>query len=346
MRSLKKHINYTNLLFELQVMPPKISILIPCYNAHQWIAQAIDSALQQTYVNKEVIVIDDGSTDNSLSVIQSFGTDIRWETSANNGGNAARNRLLEMSTGEWLQYLDADDYLLPNKIEKQVKCIYQMPYADILYGPSISEYYGTDGRIFQEIVPIPEPHDSWILLARWFLPQTGSPLWRKQAIIDVGGWRPDQPCCQEHELYLRLLIADKRFEYFSMAGSVYRQWSEQTVCKKDKPEVFRRRLEIENELEAYLHKSNLLTPERQYAINQARFECARTIWLNAPSWANTLIGQIHSRDRTFCPEGAAAPNLYRWVYRLIGFDAAEKIAMLRREIAGKGLFKKEASAQA
>ena len=89
----------------------------------------------------------------------------------------------------------------------------------------------------QEILPIPTPHDPWVLLARWYLPQTGSPLWRRQAIADVGGWKIDQPCCQEHELYLRLLMAGKQFEYCEAAGSVYRQWSESTVCKRDLSET-------------------------------------------------------------------------------------------------------------
>ncbi len=83
-----------------------ISILIPCFKAERWIAQAIESALAQTWPEKEVIVVDDGSTDGSLEVIKSFGDRIRWETGPNRGGNAARNRLLELARGEWLQYLD------------------------------------------------------------------------------------------------------------------------------------------------------------------------------------------------------------------------------------------------
>src|ERR1700730_16393596 len=97
-----------------------VSILIPCYNAERWVAQAIRSALAQTWPDKEVVVVDDGSTDGSLEVIQSFGDVIRYETRPNRGGNVARNRLLELAPGEWIQYLDADDYLLPDKIERQL----------------------------------------------------------------------------------------------------------------------------------------------------------------------------------------------------------------------------------
>ena len=76
-----------------------VSILIPCYNAERWIAQAIESALAQTWSEKEIIVVDDGSTDRSLEVIRQFDGRIRWETGPNRGGNVARNRLLELARG-------------------------------------------------------------------------------------------------------------------------------------------------------------------------------------------------------------------------------------------------------
>lgn len=310
-------------------MNPKVSILIPCYNAEAWIAQSIESALNQTYPNKEIIVVDDGSTDGSLEIIKSFGDAIRWQTGPNQGGNVARNRLLELSTGEWLQYLDADDYLLPDKIEKQVQYLSQVPHTDILYSPSIFEYHQEE-KSWQEVLPIPEPHDPWILLARWYLPQTGSPIWRKQAIIDVGGWKVDQPCCQEHELYLRLLIAGKRFEYFAEAGSVYRQWGESTVCKRDKSQTHRQLLAIQDKIEQHLKATNQLTPARQNAINQTRFENARMIWLSDKTWASQVISKINNTNKAFVPSGQAAPKSYRLVYQLLGFSIAEQIANFKR----------------
>jgi glycosyltransferase involved in cell wall biosynthesis len=311
------------------ILKPLVSILIPCYNAEKWIKQCIESALNQTYPHKEIIVVDDGSTDGSLEIIKSFGHVIHWETGTNKGGNIARNRLLEISTGEWLQYLDADDYLLPDKIAKQVKYLSQVPQTDILYSPSILEYYQQD-KSRQEVLAIPEPHDPWILLARWYLPQTGSPLWRKEAIIDVGGWKVDQPCCQEHELYLRLLIAGKRFEYFGEAGSVYRQWSESTVCKRDKSETHRQLLAIQDKIEQHLKATNQLTQARQNAINQTRFENARMIWLVDKAWASQVILKINNTNKGFIPSGQAAPKSYRLIYRLLGFDVAEKLAYLKR----------------
>jgi glycosyltransferase involved in cell wall biosynthesis len=314
-------------------MPPlTVSILIPCYNADRWIAEAIDSALNQTYPNKEVIVVDDGSSDRSLEIIKSYSDRIRWETQPNQGGNVTRNRLLELSSGEWLQYLDGDDYLLPDKVNKQMQFLAHVPHTDVVYSPSILEFWESDYSC-QEALSIAEPHDPWLLLARWYLPQTGSPLWRKQAIVDVGCWKPNQSCCQEHELYLRLLMAGKQFRYFGESGSVYRQWSESTVCKRDKSATRQRRLEITDRLEQHLDLIGELTKVRQDAINQSRFDCARLIWLSDMKWASRLIAQVRKSDRTFLPQGESAPQTYRLMYKLFGFAVAETVASQKRGLS-------------
>lgn len=309
-----------------------ISILIPCYNAERWIAQAIESALQQDG-DCEVIVVDDGSTDASLEIIQRFGDRIRWESGPNQGGNVARNRLLSLARGEWLQYLDADDYLQPNKIRDQWDWLTRhAPDADVVFSPVILEH-GEPPNAWQEPLPIPEPHDLWVLLARWYLPQTGGPLWRKQAIVEVGGWKPDQPCSQEHELYLRLLIAWKRFVYCPASGAVYRQWSSQTVCQRDRPELRRRVLEILDREEDVLRARGQLTPLRRDAINIARFEAARIAWLTSRDEARAIMAAVRASDPAFVPAGVAAPWRYRVAYRMLGFDGAETLAAGLRNFA-------------
>jgi glycosyltransferase involved in cell wall biosynthesis len=306
-----------------------VSILIPCYNAKRWIAQAIESALAQTWPETEVIVVDDGSSDGSVDVIRQFGDRIHWEAGPNRGGNAARNRLLELSRGTWLQYLDADDYLLPDKIADQMRFVAGRPETDIVFGPWIMEHWSeTESR--RVLLEIHDPSDLWVLLARWWLPQTGGPLWRRDAIADVGGWKVDQPCCQEYELYLRLLIAGRRFSFHPTAGAVYRQWSDETVCKRDKPETLRRRLEITKRAEDALREQHQLTPARLRALNQGRFESARQAWLTNPRLAAEIIAGVRESEPAFVPGGIAAPLHYRVMYRLFGFRAAEGMATVKR----------------
>jgi hypothetical protein len=307
-----------------------VSILIPCYNAERWVAQAIDSALAQTWPEKEVIVVDDGSTDGSLEIVKRFGDRVRFHAGPNLGANTARNRLLQLARGEWLQYLDADDFLLPEKVAMQMTFLASHPDVDVVFGPVTMEHW-TEAKTRRKLLPIPEPRDLWILLARWFLPQNGAALWRKQAIIDVGKWKVDQPCCQEHELYLRLLMAGKRFAYCEHNGAIYRHWGETSLWRGNVPEVHRRRLEIEQRAEDFLRGCNELTPARLYAINVARFETARSAWQYDPAFAKEIMRTIRKVDQDFTPSGPAAPLRYRLACRTLGFTTTENIATFSRK---------------
>ena len=307
-----------------------VSILIPCYNAERWIAQAIESALTQTWTEKEVIVVDDGSTDGSLEIIKHYADCIRWETGPNRGGNVTRNRLLELARGEWIQYLDADDYLLPDKISKQMAFLSAHPITEIVFGPWIMEHWSERGSL-RVLLEIHEPRDPWILLPLWFLPQTGGPLWRRDALIEVGSWKPDQPCCQEYDLYLRLLMAGKSFAYCPEAGAIYRQWGDHTVCKRDKPETLRQRLDITQRAADFLQSHRELTPQRLRAISQGRFEAARQAWQFDREFAAKIIAGIRVSQPEFVPAGLAAPWYYRAIYLLFGFRAAEWLATVKRK---------------
>ena len=307
----------------------RVSILIPCFNADQWLGEAIESALSQTWDDTEVIVVDDGSTDGSLDIVRGFAGRVRWESAANAGANPTRNRLLQLATGAWVQYLDADDCLLPDKIAEQVHFLEGYPDTDVVFGPVTLEHH-EHGAVRLERLEIPAPHDPWILLARWYLPQTGAPLWRKQAIESVGGWKADQPACQEHELYLRLLMAGKCFRYHDSNGAVYRQWSESTLWKKNKRRTRQLRLEIEDRLEAFLKSGDQLTAERLWAINMARFETARSAWLDSRAEALAIVARIHESMPSFVPAGDAAPPRYQRAYRWFGFAATERLAAWSR----------------
>jgi len=146
-------------------VPPFISILIPCYNAERWVQQCIESALGQTYPNKEVIVADDGSTDRSLEVLKSFGDKIQVLQTGHDGANVARNKLVAASRGDWLQFLDADDYLLPEKLADQMQLVEQLNQAvDLVYSPSILRY---EARRVEEAVRIEETADPALNFIRW-----------------------------------------------------------------------------------------------------------------------------------------------------------------------------------
>lgn len=312
----------------------QVSILIPCYNAERWIGAAIRSALEQAYPHKEVIVVDDGSTDGSLDVIRAFGSSIRWETGPNRGGNAARNRLLELSSGAWLQYLDADDYLRPDKITRQL-ADGGFESADVLYSPVIEEFWMDDVCLRQQTVAIPAPRDPWALLARWLLPQTGACLWRKSTVQAVGGWAPDQRCCQEHELYFRLLCHGAVFHYADTPDAVYRIWSQQTVCRRNPLETHLRRLDVIRRLETFLRARGELSDPRRAAIAHSRWEAARVLYELDPAAAIAIAREADRQCPGFrLPVADSFPWAYRTMHRVVGFAASERVAQLARRWRG------------
>ena len=200
---------------------PTVSIIIPCYNGEEFVSEAIESALDQSYPFKEVIVIDDGSTDNSLSVIKKFGRGIRWKSGPNWGGGAARNLGLSLTNGEYVQFHDADDLLDPKKLEKQVPVLLESG-ADLVY---------SDWRQFHIARPdrewicrvVPQCEDSVILALQKQNITTNSPLHRKKSLMDVGGFRENLPCCQERDLHLRLACRGARFFYLPEVLHTVRQ---------------------------------------------------------------------------------------------------------------------------
>ena len=102
-------------------MKPLVSILIPAYNAERFLAETIRSALHQSWPHKEIIVVDDGSKDNTLALAQSFAsTGVKVVAQPNQGAAAARNHLASLAQGDYLQWLDADDLLSADKIARQV----------------------------------------------------------------------------------------------------------------------------------------------------------------------------------------------------------------------------------
>jgi glycosyltransferase involved in cell wall biosynthesis len=123
-------------------MNPLVSILIPAYNAGPWIAEALDSAVRQTWPNKEIIVVNDGSKDNTLEIAQRYASqNVRVVDQANQGAAAARNKAFSISKGDYIQWLDADDLLASDKIECQMAVLQGCPNKRILMSSAWGAFY-------------------------------------------------------------------------------------------------------------------------------------------------------------------------------------------------------------
>ncbi|MCD9189480.1 MAG: glycosyltransferase [Pyrinomonadaceae bacterium] len=141
---------------------PKVSVIIPNYNYANYIAKTIDSVLAQTYKNLEIIVIDDGSKDNSLEILEGYGEKIKVLKQQNQGVSMARNNGAANSSGEYIAFLDADDIWLPGKMEVQMKRFFDdgeiglvhcsMDFIDPNGKPCGENYNGMEGRVADEFL--------------------------------------------------------------------------------------------------------------------------------------------------------------------------------------------------
>jgi glycosyltransferase involved in cell wall biosynthesis len=113
---------------------PLISVMIPAYNAAPYLAEAIESALSQTYEPLEVIVVDDGSDDATLDVAQAFGDRVRSIRQARGGNGAARNAAVALAQGQYFAFLDADDRFTPDKLRLQMEALDAEPELDVVFG--------------------------------------------------------------------------------------------------------------------------------------------------------------------------------------------------------------------
>lgn len=197
------------------------SIITPCHNNAEFIGGAIASALNQTYSHLEVIVIDDGSTDNSVEIIRSFDDSrLRWESQPNQGAPVARNRGLELAKGDLIKFLDADDILLEDCIERQVAQTQELPKDKkaIVYGDAI--WVNREGNPITSYPPRPrnleEDPVAHILNNS---PLTSCPLHKREYLEAINGFDPTLPRAQEHDLHLRLVLSGVEFIYYP--GEIY-----------------------------------------------------------------------------------------------------------------------------
>ncbi|MDD2435154.1 MAG: glycosyltransferase [Bacilli bacterium] len=185
---------------------PKISIIIPVYNGSNYMKEAIDSALNQTYKNVEVIVINDGSIDNTEEIALSYGKKIKYFSKPNGGVSTALNLGIEKMTGEYFSWLSHDDVYLPNKIEKQVSFLSEMENKNVIL---FSDYEFID--INSNKYGQPKIHDHELLIEKPLLSILRGDingitlLIPKKAFEECGIFDINLKCTQDYDLWYRMI---------------------------------------------------------------------------------------------------------------------------------------------
>jgi glycosyltransferase involved in cell wall biosynthesis len=181
---------------------PLVSILIPCYNQAHFLGEAIESALAQTYPHLEIVVVDDGSTDNIAAVVGRY-PGVRCLRQENQGLSAARNTGLRHSIGERIVFLDADDRLMPQAIEVGLTCLRDHPECAFVYGHS--RFVAFDGSLFHWQPRSQVDGDYYLALLRGCpIFATGSVMYRREIFEVVGGFNPSLSPAADYDLYYRI----------------------------------------------------------------------------------------------------------------------------------------------
>jgi len=208
-------------------MKPLVSILIPAFNSQQWIGDTLRSALEQTWQRKEIVVVDDGSSDRTLEIARQFKSkSLRVATQINQGAAAARNKAYSLCQGDYIQWLDADDLLAPDKIEKQMtalaRCHSKRPLLSSAWGHFIKlpeKAQLTPSPLWCDLNPVEwmlrkMEHDVYMLSTSWLvsreLTETAGP-WDTRLWVDDDG-----------EYFCRVILASDEVHFVPDARAYYR----------------------------------------------------------------------------------------------------------------------------
>ncbi|MHC5054648.1 MAG: glycosyltransferase family 2 protein [Planctomycetota bacterium] len=196
---------------------PLVSVIIPTHNRAGLIGETLESVFAQDYRPIEAIVVDDGSTDSTESVVRSFeprardGLSLRYVRQENSGAPAARNRGLRESKGEYIQFLDSDDLLDPRKLTLQVCRFRRSPSVDFVYsGSSVFRARPAESRVAYTGVPVRAPLLAFLRGLPW---NTVAGLYSRAICLRVGDWNEALPCWQDWEYNTRLCLLAPRVAF-------------------------------------------------------------------------------------------------------------------------------------
>ena len=304
---------------------PLVSVLIPCYNAERWILQTLDSVLRQSWRNLEVLVVDDGSKDASLNLLGSI-TDPRMRvvSQENQGQTSALNRCLLEARGDFIQYLDADDLIHPEKIERQMKRLVDAP--DCLATSEWARFYDQPDQArfipdetWCDVAPVDWLVEAWrdgggmLFPAQW--------LASRNLVDRIGPWREDLTLNNDAEYFSRLVLASERILFCKGAKAYYRSGISGSLSGLKSKEGWKSQWIVIECCENYLlGAENTERTRRAISILWQRF--AHACHPYDPLLADQAIERAHElHPVSVVPTGGHA---YRVIQSLLGWRTARR----------------------
>jgi glycosyltransferase involved in cell wall biosynthesis len=308
-------------------MTPLVSILIPAYNAEQFLAETVRSALNQTWVRKEIIIVDDGSRDGTLALARQFESPIvKVVTHPNQGAAATRNKAYSLSQGDYIQWLDADDLLGPNKVARQVeeglaagsrRTLLSCGWAYFMYRPHRARFVPTP--LWENLSPL-----EWMTrkLEHNLHMQTATWLVSRELTDAAGPWNTQLLGDDDGEYFARVLMASDAVRFVPNGRVYYR------ISPSSRLSYIGRN---HRKMEAQLHSMELNIRYLRSVADSPRVRAACVTYLSnwLPSFYPERPDLVERAQRLAASLGGelSSPRLpwkYAWIQKLFGWPVAKQ----------------------
>jgi len=280
-------------------MKELVSILIPVHNAGKWLEATIRSTLDQTWNNIEIIIVDDGSTDNSLEIARSFTSDkVQVISQKNSGAAAVRNVAFVASKGDYIQYLDADDLLAPDKIEKQMLRLQKENKRTVATGPfdfftgTVENQVTKDNHAYHDYA---KPLD-WLVESMYKQDMFPPIVWltSRTLIEEAGSWNETLSYNDDPEFFARVLLKAGKITFCKDAKSYYRRGNTASLGSRKDEQALKSQLKALELVTGYM-----LSAEESQPVKEAcAFACRKYIYSLYPQHpelrkkAQTILDQL------------------------------------------------------
>jgi glycosyltransferase involved in cell wall biosynthesis len=308
-------------------MPALVSILIPAYNVQDWIADAIESALAQTWTHTEIIVVDDGSQDLTLAIARSYESGrVKVVSQPNQGASAARNAALSICQGRYVQWLDGDDLLEPKKIatqmalaevERDARTLLSSAWAHFMYRPTAARF--VPGPLWHDLQPVDWVVRKWVHNAHMSL---STWLVSRELTEAAGSWNTSLSVDDDGEYFTRVVLRSGRIRFVSDARVFYR-----VVGTNRLSYIGTSRRKLESQLQSLTLQIAAVRAVEDSPRVRASFLTYLQTWLDYyyPEHPD-MVDELKSLASTV--GGSLTPSnvgwKYAWIDRLFGRSAAKQ----------------------
>lgn len=305
---------------------PLVSILIPCYNAAPWIGETLRSALAQTWSRIEIIVIDDGSTDASLEIARSFSSArVQVIAQPNAGQCAANNHALRLAQGDYFEYLDADDLLHPEKIERQITllqscdptCVASGAWARFFGQPAEAKF--VPEPVWQDLDPVSWLVESWggggmMHGAAWLVP--------REVAQRAGPFDEDLSLVNDFDYFSRVLLQSGDVKFCGEAKTYYRSGLQDSLSARKSPRAW------QSAFNAFTRgTANLLARENSPRTRRAAAITFQSFAYSAYPQVPDLVARAEQRVAELggCDRPLRSGALFNLIASICGWKTARRI---------------------